>query len=102
MSIASREAKWTMPSRIRPGQEALGQYRIDLVRAAARPACRTRGNWSGIRNGAERVLGSTPSRTGRITWGITSPARITSTRSPYADVLLRDQLLVVQRRGCSP
>ena len=37
---------------------------------------------SGIRHGAERVLGSTPSSSGRTTWGITSPARMTSTRSP--------------------
>ena len=40
------------------------------------------GQRSGIRHGAERVSGSTPSSSGRTTCGITSPARITSTRSP--------------------
>ena len=40
------------------------------------------GQRSGIWNGALRVAGSTPSSTGRRTCGMTSPARITSTRSP--------------------
>ena len=70
-----------MPSSTRPGHETLGQYRMasSAGRSTGVPHA---GQRSGIRNGAPRVLGSTPSSTGRSTWGITSPARMTSTRSP--------------------
>ena len=85
MSIAPREAKWTMPSRIRPGQLVLGQKRI------ASPAGRSTGvpqlgHSPGISNfrcfGFPSSSSSRRSGSERTTWGITSPARITSTQSP--------------------
>ena len=44
MSMASREAKCTMPSKHAPGAGGVGAVAHDFVRPAARPACRTRGS----------------------------------------------------------
>src|ERR1041385_9292874 len=68
-----------MDSRVRAGQEMLGQYVITSSWGCS--TCEPQlGHFSGIRYGfspPERF-----SRTGPSTWGMTSPARVTSTQSP--------------------
>ena len=55
------------------------------------------GQRSGIRKGTSWPVRR--SRSGPSTWGITSPARTTSTQSPIRIVLLLDLVFVVERGG---
>ena len=98
MSIASREAKWTMPSSTRPGQETFGQYRI----------ASSAGRSTGVPQAGQRV--GHPERRaarGRVDAVEHRPHHLgdhlagADDLDPVADadVLLRDQILVVQRRG---
>src|SRR5437764_455895 len=78
MSIAVRDAKWTMLSKIRPGQETLGQYTI-----TSSGGCSTFDLQTGHRSGGryDRARRTPFLITGPSTCGMTSPARVTSTRS---------------------
>ena len=79
MSMAPREAKWKSPCWIWAGQERLG-HRICTSPGGWTTGVPQAGHRSGIANGR-----SEPSRScvsGATTWGITSPARWTITRSP--------------------
>ena len=79
MSMAPREAKCTMLSRIRPGHDTLEQYAIASSEGYSTFDLHT-GQRSGGAYGFPR---RTPFLiTGPSTWGITSPARVTSTQSP--------------------
>src|SRR5205807_1285654 len=93
MSIAGRDAKWTMLSNTRPGQETLGQYAITSSRGCStfdlqmgqRP-----GGWYGRLRRTPFLI------TGPSTCGMTSPARVTSTRSPS-----RMSLALITAKSCS-
>ena len=65
------------------GTARVGTVPHRLARPAARPACRSRGSASGMRNGAAWLAGVDALEHRRATTcGITSPARMTSTQSP--------------------
>src|SRR5260370_31028000 len=77
--MALRPAKWTIDSRIRDGQEILGQY--VMTSSGGCSTCEPQlGQRSGILYGFGVPLRL--SFTGPRTCGITSPARVTSTQSP--------------------
>src|SRR2546421_664819 len=79
MSMATRAAKWVMPSRMRSGQETLGQYVI--TSSCGRSTLESHaGQRAGILNAFSFPVRF--SRTGPRIWGMTSPARVTSTQSP--------------------
>ena len=101
MSIAPREAKWTMPSSTRPGQLAFGQYRI------ASPAGRSTGVpqlGARIRHLELRLPGLAIlvelSTLRQRAYYLGDHLAGSNHLDPIADadVLLRDQILVVQRR----
>ena len=79
MSIAPREAKWISPCTIWAGQERLGQ-RICTSPGGWTTGVSHAGQRSGMTNGRSSPVRSWVS--GPTTWGMTSPARCTTTRSP--------------------
>ena len=99
MSIVPRETKCLTCWKVWPGQpRRLGQIVNTASLGLDRRRCRTPGTSSAGCALRRRF----PLRfwiSGEITWGITSPARVTTTSSPLADVLSRQVLLVVERRG---
>jgi len=68
-----------MPSRIRPGHETFGQYTITSSGGCSTFDLQTghrSGGWYGLARRTPFLI------TGPSTCGMTSPARVTSTRSP--------------------
>ena len=95
MFIALREAKCSRPRRSRAGHEVLSQRQTtsSSSRCSSLPQS---AQVVGITHGTESAGRSV--RIGATTRGITSPAFSMTTVSPFAEVLARDVLGVVQRR----